>query len=180
MTFFKWLFGRSTSKDETARSPGNRWVVSENGNPMLIEGAIRITVFPQDRGWKFCIADVDDREEPYFSESLSSAGDAKEEALAHLRGEPSIYDPLSAAYAENRRDRWEAHIRDRALLIEEIQRLLTENPDLGITALRKPEARVASHLKQLEWQIAEYHRADVSADLIAQAERQMPALVKSC
>lgn len=176
MTFFKWLFGRSTSKDETARSPGNRWVVSENGNPMLIEGTIRITVFPQDRGWKFCIADVDDGEDPYFSDVYSSELVAKEEALAHLRGEPPIHEPLSASYTEDRRDRWEAHIRTRAALIEEIQRLLSENSELSITALRKPEAKVSSHLKQLKWQIAEYHRAGVSADMIAQSERQESVL----
>lgn len=167
MAFLKWLFGRSSTKG---------WTVSENGNPMLVDGSTRITVFPQDRGWKFCIADVEDRTEPYFSEAYSSEQDAREEAIAYYREEPPRHRPLSASSAESRRERWEAHIRDRTKLIEEIRRYLLENPNLGITALRKPEAKVSSHIKQLEWQVAEYYRADVSPELIALAERQAQTL----
>lgn len=164
MAFFSWLFGKSN------------WTVSENGNPMLIEGSTRITVFQKDRGWKYCIADVDDGEEPYFSEAYANQQEAQEEALAHIRGDPSRHQPLSASFAEDRRERWETHIRERTPLIEELQRYLAENSDLGITALRKPEAKITSHLKQLDWQIAEYQRAGVSADLISLAERQRPLL----
>ncbi|WEX12151.1 hypothetical protein [Chelativorans sp. AA-79] len=167
MAFLKWLFGRSSTKG---------WTVSENGNPMLVDGSTRITVFPQDRGWKFCIADVEDRTEPYFSEAYSSEQDAREEAIAYYREEPPRHQPLSASGAESRRERWEAHIRDRTKLIEEIRRFLSDNPDSGISALRKPEAKVASHIKQLEWQVAEYHRADVSPELIQVAKRQAQTL----
>ena len=170
MSFLKWLFGKSSTRDGDARSSAEGWVISENGNPTMVDGQIRITVFPQDRGWKFCIADVDDRDDPYFSDVYSTEVAAKEEALAHLRGEPPFHEPLSASRTEDRRDQWEAHIRARAVLIEEIQKLLSENPELGITALRKPET------KQLKWQIAEYHRAGVSAAMIAQSERQEAVL----
>jgi hypothetical protein len=172
MSFLKWLFGKSSTRDGDARSSAEGWVISENGNPTMVDGQIRITVFPQDRGWKFCIADVDDRDDPYFSDVYSTEVASKEEALAHLRGEPPFHEPLSASRTEDRRDQWEAHIRARAVLIEEIQKLLSENPELGITALRKPETKVSSHLKQLKWQIAEYQRAGVSASMIAQSKRQ--------
>ncbi len=169
MAFLNWLFGRSSTKG---------WTVSENGNPMLVDGSTRITVFAQDRGWKFCIAEVEDRTEPYFSEAYASEQDAREEAVAFYREEPPRHQPLSVSSAESRRGRWEAHIRERTSLIEEIQRLLSENPALGITALRKPEAKVASHIKQLEWQIAQYHRSDVSPELIALSERQAQTLAQ--
>ncbi|MAZ85996.1 MAG: hypothetical protein CME90_20720 [Hoeflea sp.] len=172
MSFLKWLFGKSSTRGGDARPGAEGWAISENGNPTMVDGQIRITVFPQDRGWKFCIADVDDRNDPYFSDVYSSEVAAKEEALAHLRGEPTVHEPHSASRTEDGRDQWEAHIRARSVLIEEIQKLLSENPELGITALRKPEAKVSSHLKQLKWQIAEYHRAGVSVSMIAQSERQ--------
>jgi hypothetical protein len=176
MALFDWLFGRSKSRANKSAAVSDRWSVSENGNPTLIEGSTRITVFQQDRGWKFCIAAVNDREEPFFSEAYASEQEAREEALANLRGEPSRYQPLSVSFAEDRRQRWETHIRERSKVIEELQRYLAENADLGITALRKPEAKIASHLKQIDWQIAEYQRAGVSTDLISLAERQRPAL----
>ncbi|MDF2096396.1 hypothetical protein [Aquibaculum arenosum] len=178
MALFDWLFGKSKARKDKALTARAGWAVSENGNPMLIEGSTRITVFQQDRGWKYCISDIEDREEPYFSEAYSDKREAQEEALARLRGEPARHPPHSASYVENRRERWEAQIRDRAQLIEEIQRYLSENSDLSITALRKPEAKVTSHLNQLEWQIAEYRRAGVSVDLITIAEKQKPALTR--
>jgi hypothetical protein len=178
MAIFSWLFGKSKSPANKSAGVTGRWVSSENGNPMLIDGSTRITVFQQDRGWKYCIADVDEREEPYFSEAYANQQEAQEEALAHLRGDPSRHEPLSASFAKDRRERWNALIHERANLIEELQRYLAGHSDLGITALRKPEAKIASHLKQLEWQIAEYKRAGVSADLISLAERQRPVLSK--
>lgn len=176
MGLFSRLFGgfRSRSNDPAAA----RWTVSENGNPMLIEGSTRITVFQQDRGWKYCIADINDREEPYFSETYADEQAAREEALAHFRGEPQCHTPLSASFAENPRQRWEKHIRERSQLIEELQRYLADNPDLGISALRKPEAKITSHLKQLDWQITEYQLAGVSADFISLAQQQRPALIR--
>lgn len=176
MAFFKWLFGKERSSLAQSPSSASRWMVSENGNPTLVEGLTRITVFQQDRGWKYCIADIVDREDPHFSDTYATERDAREEALAHFRGEPSRHRSLSASSAENRRQRWEAHIQERSRTIDELHQFLAEKSDLGITALRKPEAKITSHLKQLDWQIAEYRSAGVSASLISLAERQRPAL----
>lgn len=178
MAFFKWLFGREKPSPAQLPSSPNGWTVSENGNPTFVAGSTRITVFQQDRGWKYCIADVDDRDDPHFSDAYATEREAREDALAHFRGEPSRHQSLSASSTEDRRQRWEAHIQERSLVIDELQRFLAENNDLGITALRKPEAKIASHLKQLGWQIAEYRNAGISANLISLAERQKPALVR--
>jgi hypothetical protein len=178
MALFGWLLGKFRSRRDKSPTAGGGWTVSKNGNSTLMKASTRITVFQQDRGWKYCIADVDDREEPYFSEAYSNELEAQEEALAHLRGEPARHQPLSASLAQDRRERWEAHILERAQLIEELQRYLMEDADLRITALRNPEAKLASQLKQLEWQIPEYHGAGVSADLIHLAERQRLELAK--
>lgn len=178
MALFNWLFGKFKSRAGNLPTSADGWTLSENGNPMLVEGSLRVTVFQWDCGWKYCIADVDDQEESYFSEVYANEQAAREEAFVHLHGEPSHRQPLSDSIAEDRRERWEAHIRERTLIIEEVQCYLTENSDLGITALRKPEAKIASHLKQLEWQVAEYHRVGVSMDLISLAERQRALLAK--
>lgn len=178
MAFFKWLFGKERPSSAQSPSSTNRWTVSANGNPTLVEGSTRITIFQQDLGWKYCIADVDDREDPHFSDAYATEREAREEALADFRGEPTSHQSLAASSTEDRRQRWEAHIRERSLLIEELQRFLVENNDFGMTALRKPEAKIASHLKQLDWQIAEYRNAGVSRNLISLAERQKPALAR--
>lgn len=177
MALFSWLFGKGKSKSD-APVYSDRWTVSENGNPTLLEGSTGITIFKQDRGWNYCIADVDDQNAPYFSEAFFSEQDAREKALAHFRGQPPDHQPLSASFAEERRHSWEEHIRERSRLIEELERFFAENPDLGITALRKPEAKIASHLKQLDWQAGEYRSLGVSAELVSLAERQRPALAK--
>lgn len=177
MALFSWLFGNGKSKpSQPVITDG--WTVSENGNPTRIEGSVRLTVFRQDRGWKYCIADINDRDDPYFSDAYSSERDAREEALAYVRGQPSRHQPLSASFDWERRQTWEEHIRERSRLIDELERYLAENTDLGISALRKPEAKIASHLKQLDWQITEYRVAGVSAELDALAERQKPALAR--
>jgi hypothetical protein len=176
MAFFKWLFGGNRLSSAWSPGSASRWTVSENGNPTFVEGSTRITIFQQDRGWKYCIADVNDRDDPYFSDAYASEREAREEALAHFRGEPSRHQSLTATSYQERRRRWETQIQERSLMIEELRRFLAENKDLGISALRKPEAKIASQLKQLNWQIAEYLNAGVSANFISLAEQQRPAL----
>ena len=178
MAFFRWLFGIGKSVSDKSLTAADRWVVSKNGNSMLVDESTRITVFQQDQGWKYCIADVDDREDSCFSDVYSSEREAQEEALAHFRGNPSRHQSLPASFVEDRQQRWEAHIRERSHMIDDLQRFLAENTDLGITVLRKPESKIASHLKQLDWQIAEYRSAGISADLVSLAEQQKLALAK--
>lgn len=129
-------------------SSANSWTASENGKPTLVV------------------------------EGSTRERETREKTLAHFRGEPSRHQSLPASFAENQRKRWEAQIEERSLEIEGLQRFLAETTDLGITALRKPEAKIASYLKQLDWQIAEYRSAGVSANLISLAERQKPALAQ--
>lgn len=177
MGLFNWLFGRERSADQTIQQ-SSQWSVSENGNPTRVIGATRLTVFQQDRGWKYCIADVNDRREPFFSQSYASEQAAKNEAMADFRGEPSVHKALSTVADSDRREKWEAYIRQRERIIAELRACLSSNSDLGISLLRKPQAKIASHIKQLEWQMSEYHRADVSDRMIAMAEMQKIALEK--
>ena len=178
MGFFDWLLG--TNKSRVGKLPTGRegWTTSENGNPTLVMGGMRLTVFQQDGGWTYCISELNRPNEPHFSDTYATAQIAKEEALASLRGEPSRHQTRSASSAENRRERWEEQIRERNHTVNELKRLLSENSDLGITALRKPETKIASQLKQLGWQLAEYQRAGVSDDLLLVAEEQKMTLAK--
>ena len=169
MGILDWLLGKP-------KSTATKWSVSENGNAMIISGSTRITVFPSDRGWKYCIADVKDREEPCFSEVYESEQAARDEALAHFHGQPSRHEPLSAQAQRRRKGKWEEVINQREDLIQEIRSFLAAGQDHNITALRKPETKIASHLKQLDWQITEYHLDGVSENLIGIAERQQVAL----
>ena len=76
MGVLSWLFGATPSRPI--------WGVSENGNPTLVYGDYRVTVFPQDRGWKYCVADELDRVDPIFSERYKTEEEAKVAALADL------------------------------------------------------------------------------------------------
>lgn len=178
MSFFKWLFGRRSSINHPHHNAASLWSISETGNPTFTQGSVRITVFQQDRGWKYCIANVDDRKAPHFSDEYASEQAAKEEALADLRGEPSRHQSLSVLYFEDRRRRWEELILDRSVVIDDLQLYLASSEQLGITALRKPEAKIASLLKQLDWQLTEYVKSGVSVKLVSLAEQHKAKLVE--
>lgn len=70
---------------------GDTWQVSENGNLMRIIGNSRITVFGSSRSWKFCIANTDGEDDPYFSESYATQEAAMQEALAFINGKPASH-----------------------------------------------------------------------------------------
>lgn len=63
----------------TARLP--EWSITSSGNPtMNIEGC-RLTVFERDGGWKFCVADGEDDDDPHFSGVYGSQKEAQERGL---------------------------------------------------------------------------------------------------
>src|SRR5690606_30636079 len=66
-----------------------RWRRSINGNAVIRAGSLRITVFPSDGGWKFCIANGDD-DRPYYSDAYETEDIAKQESLAALHGLPQL------------------------------------------------------------------------------------------
>lgn len=71
MGIFDWLFGRGRPSDVTpppASAP--QWEPSENGNAAIIHKNRRITVFASDRGWKFCVAKIENDNNPFFFGSL--------------------------------------------------------------------------------------------------------------
>lgn len=73
MGIFDWLFGTKPKPPQ--------WYLSENENPTIVIGDYRATVFEQDGGWKYVFADLDDEEEPYFSEVFGTQEEAMEAAL---------------------------------------------------------------------------------------------------
>lgn len=83
MGFLNWLFGT-----------GVKWSRSSNGNPMIIRRKRRITVFRSDGGWKYCIARIEQDDNPFYSEAFETKAAAKFEALAHVEGRESRYRPM--------------------------------------------------------------------------------------
>lgn len=81
MSFLDWLFGR---KQAPSRPAAPSWQASERGNPTILHGRYRVTVFQQDGGWKYVLGDEDDNDEPYFSEKFQTEGAAKRAALREL------------------------------------------------------------------------------------------------
>lgn len=76
------------SMDSETPSPQNdHWSTSENGNPIIISGNKRVTVFASNDGWKYCFAYITDEFEPYFSDIYTSKTEAKKEGLALLMRE---------------------------------------------------------------------------------------------
>ncbi len=180
MRLLSWLLG-SSEPHERSSDDTMKWGVSENGNAMVILGSNRITVFPQDRGWKYCIAKTSGRGEPYFSDTYENEQQARKEAIADLRGEPSRHATLSEVRIRNRRQQKGAEIErclgERSQTIDELQIQLANNPELGITGLRKLEATVARQLKEVNWQIDECNRFELSTKLTAMMERQKSSLL---
>lgn len=169
MGVFDWLFGAK-------QGSGFEWKRSERGNRTAIVGKERVTVFPSGGGWKFVVADsTRDDDDAYFSDPYATESMAQEEAEAHMAGEPSRHRSLTDDREDRRREKWEMVIDERQQTLAELEAMLL-TPDLSIGALRKPEAKIASHLKQLDWQMGEYRLARVSKSRIEMAERQRERL----
>jgi hypothetical protein len=64
----------------------SRWETSDRGNPTLVLDGQRLTVFQQDGGWKWVIADEDDQDDaPLFSdERYKSKGAAQAAGMEEL------------------------------------------------------------------------------------------------
>jgi hypothetical protein len=176
MGILNWLFGRQQQganpepqPDQPRRSARNPvWEISDNGNPFIIYKNRRITVFERDRGWKYCVAKIEEDNDPYFSEVYFTVDAAKYEALAWLDGRPSANATRSQDAARARREKWEELIAEKATLYEELS--ATMPLATSVTELRKIERKVASQIKQGSWQIAEYHQAGVAPPVVKQAE----------
>lgn len=177
MVFLSWLFGKPKTATSRTRKTGD-WDVSENGNPVLVVGSSRITVFQQDRGWKYCIADIGDQQQPHFSDPYASQQIAMDEALAHFRGEPARHASIYSDRAKARKEKWESLIQERETLTLDLSALISANPDLKITALRRPLAKIESHLKQIDWQVAQYRIDGVAEKLIKQTAQHQGKLLE--
>lgn len=165
MGIFEWLFGGK-------REAKIDWVRSERGNLTATIGNRRVTVFASDGGWKYVFADnTRDDDDAYFSDPYATESMAQEEAEAHMAGTPSHHRSLSDDRDDRRRGKWERVIEEREQALAELEAAL-QAPELNVTALRKPESKIASHLKQLGWQMAEYQTAGVSRQKIELAKRQ--------
>lgn len=111
MGLLSWLFGSSGSG-----SAGDRWSTSDNGNPTLSIGNQRLTVFPHQEGYKFCIARSDrDEDSPYYSELYATPNAAREEGLRYLNGEPLRQPSLTAGWRAERHQRASERIAAAAL-----------------------------------------------------------------
>jgi conjugal transfer/entry exclusion protein len=175
---FSFLFGKRS------RHPPHEsgWVVSSNGNPTREYLGQRITVFDADHGFKFCIADPVDGDDPYYSERYDSLEAAKYEAMAYMDGGPSTHQTTKA----KREDQSLAVSRDivsdkRRMLAEISSSLSQENVDLK--SLRATERKLVTGVKGLQAartvifvsgrDIIEIESVD---DLIAVFSRQLTAL----
>lgn len=67
------------------------WRKSSSGNPMRVVGNMRITVFPSDEGWKYCIAELPEDDDPYFSDVYQGEDQAMQSALDHVAGRDSAH-----------------------------------------------------------------------------------------
>jgi len=84
MAWLKALFGRANRQ-----SPA--WNRSEAGNQTQIVEGNRITIYADGPLWKFCVADADNQDDPYFSEGYHTAEMARQECMAFIRGGPSVH-----------------------------------------------------------------------------------------
>jgi hypothetical protein len=170
MGIFDWLFGRSTPSEVTPRpASGPQWESSENGNPCIIHKNRRITVFASDRGWKFCVAKIENDNNPFFSEVYRTDEAAKYEALAHVDRRPSKHATLSQDNRDARRLKWEALIVDKEKLFSELSGSLVSTT--SVTELRKIERKVDTQIRQDPRLITDYYRDGISDQFVIRAEK---------
>ncbi len=124
MGLLSWLLGKPKVVFDQTEKPGD-WDLSENGNPVLVIASSRITVFQQDRGWKYCIADINDQQTPHFSDPYDSQKTAMDEALAHIRGETPRHASITANHTEARKEKWESLIQERERLVQDLDVLIS-------------------------------------------------------
>ncbi|NNH67991.1 hypothetical protein [Rhizobium laguerreae] len=175
MGILDWLFGgSSTVQAPTTVSPlSSRWESTENGNPSTIYRNRRITVFEQDRGWKFCVAKIEGDDNPYFSEVYETADAAKYEAFAYFGGQPSTYQTRSEISRKSRADVSVGYIAETERLYRDLTAKLVD-PELTVTELRKIERKVEGQVKRASWQLTQYYRDGVRRSAIDTAERLEP------
>jgi hypothetical protein len=163
------------------------WVVSENGNPSRIYNGRRVTVFPRDGGWKFCIAELEDDDDPHFSEVYESQVAAETEAMAMMIGDPATYRPIRQIQAELRevRDnqRYSELVLECTTSINEMSMTISnllESSSPVITKLRPIERKIAKYEKDLDRAI-DHFRLVGNTDLLGRCEalRRASALIGS-
>lgn len=169
MGLLSWLFGSSGSEGYRG-DPEPGWQESEQGNATRIIGNRRLTIFPQDEGFKFCVAKADrDDHNPHFSELYTSHADARAAGLAFVEGRPSPVVSQTSVWRDERRS------RSRLYLEETIGRLkdLAGETDQArnITDLRNIERKAESTIRGLSNQLSRVLHDDLSTDDIDRAER---------
>ncbi|MDK1494124.1 hypothetical protein QN219_29565 [Sinorhizobium sp. 7-81] len=168
MGLFDWLFGKKSD----VRKYYAHWQTSDRGNPMILYGGQRLTVFPSDGGWKYCIAKGENDDDPYFSDPYRSEEHAKNEALAHAAGSPRQHNTLSDDARAITRSRWEAVLVEKASKYDQISDALSLAAN--VTDLRKLERKVRSEVKISSWHISECYRVGIEQQLLDQAEALAP------
>lgn len=193
MALFDWLFRKSVTEmmspsNEPIQFPDLRksgasgqvssgWQVSESGNLTRIVGNRRHTLFESDGGWKFCVARTDgDDDNPIYSDPYILRDQARDALEDWLSGRSIRHRSLTEIRRDDRRETWIRIIRDRKILINEIENELRADPKMRITGLRKSEAKLASHLKQLDLQASEYRAAGVPDALIQETLALRPRI----
>lgn len=163
--------------------PPKGWTPSENGNPMRITNGKRITVFERDGGWKFCIANENGDDDPYFSDAYETEHAARTEAVAWMNGSPTTYQTINDIRYERRLSRENQRHTEAILecsaavksMTKEIPDLLS-SPDINITKLRPIERQIEKVAKNLQ-RAEDHFRIEENASQVETAERLSTLLV---
>ena len=142
---------------------------------MILVGKLRITVYTEFGGWKFCVA-KNTNAKPHFSDSYHLESEAKREAIAFVLRIRPIYRTRKEIRRQDDIDGWLTHLREHeqvlALLPEEVVGL-AHSEDVTVATLRKLEGRIA---KMERWStagarnMAEYGMPDETRAFLRLAE----------
>jgi hypothetical protein len=142
---------------------------------MILAGKLRITVYSEFDGWKFCVAKKANAK-PYFSDSYHLESEAKREAIAFVLGIQPIYRTRKEIRRQADIDHWLAHLQEHeraiATLPEEIVSL-TRGSDVTIATFCALQSRIA---KMERWSghgarnMAEYGLPEETKKFLRQAE----------
>lgn len=163
---------------QAMKSSGGGWSTSTNGNPTRIYRGSRVTVFPSDGGWKFCIADPDDDDDPYFSDPYSTLEAAKHEAIALIDGTGSKFSTKREERSGKLRDEAESLVSKEAERLRKLEasvrRALSKSPPQPTTLqnLQLELTRRARSSDHLHSQLIEASGRDDHMDHLAKMTKR--------
>lgn len=122
------------------------WRTSLSGNATKQFGNSRLTVFSRDEGWKYCIADGPDDNDPFFSDAYPTEQMAREAGEDHILGNPSRH--VSPREQRKAGRRAETKSMGPSLIAAELEKMQKAEESVARALAGAPKESTVANLKK--------------------------------